>query len=82
MPHVNVKLWPGKTDRQKSELTAAIVRDVTTILGYGAHSVSVAMEEIAPRDWKRQVYDPDIVAHRDRLTKEPGYDAAALDQFV
>jgi 4-oxalocrotonate tautomerase len=81
MPHITVKLWPGKTDQQKAELTQAIVEDVTRIFD-GEHSVSVAMEEIAPRDWKAQVYDPDIVAHRDRLTKEPGYDAAALDQFA
>ena len=82
MPHVTVKLWPGKTEQQKAQLTDAIVADVIRILGYGEHSVSVAMEEIAPRDWKSRVYEPDIVVHRDRLTKEPGYDAAALDQFA
>lgn len=82
MPHIIVKLWPGKTDQEKSHLTEAIVEDVTSILGYGEQSVSVAFEEISPRDWKTQVYEPDIVAHRDRLTKEPGYDAAALDRFV
>jgi 4-oxalocrotonate tautomerase len=82
VPHVIVKLWPGKSDQQKSDLTNAIVEDVTRILGYGEHSVSVAMEEIAPPDWKTKVYDPDIVGHRDRLTKEPGYDAAALTHFA
>ena len=81
MPHVIVKLWPGKSDQQKVKLTDAIVEDVARILGYGEHSVSVAMEEIAARDWKTQVYEPDIVARRDRLTKEPGYDATTLSQF-
>ena len=82
MPHIIVKLWPGKTDQQKADVTDAIVADVTRILGFGEHSVSVAMEEIAPADWKAKVYEPDIVARRDRLTKEPGYDAAALEQFA
>ena len=81
MPHIIVKLWPGKTDQQKSELTDAIVEDVTRILGYGEESVSVAMEEIAAKDWRAQVYEPDILAQRDRLTKQPGYDATVLSQL-
>jgi 4-oxalocrotonate tautomerase len=48
MPHVIVKLWPGKSDEQKAQLTEAIVRDVTSILHYGDESVSVALEEVAP----------------------------------
>jgi 4-oxalocrotonate tautomerase len=48
MPHVVVKLWPGKSEKQKARLTKAIVRDVTGIVNYGEESVSV--EEIAPED--------------------------------
>ena len=28
MPHMIVKLWPGKSEKQKARLTEAIVRDV------------------------------------------------------
>ena len=35
MPHVIVKLWPGKSERQKARLADAIVKDVTHLLGYG-----------------------------------------------
>ncbi len=73
MPHVIVKLWPGKSDAQKAQLTEAIVRDVTSILHYGDESVSVALEEVAPDDWTEQVYKPDILGKWDQLTKEPGY---------
>jgi 4-oxalocrotonate tautomerase len=73
MPHVIVKLWPGKSDAQKAQLTEAIVRDVTSILHYGDESVSVALEEVAPNDWTEQVYKPDILGKWDQLTKEPGY---------
>lgn len=73
MPHVIVKLWPGKSAEQKARLTEAIVRDVTSILHYGDESVSVALEEVAPDDWTEQVYKPDILGKRDQLTKEPGY---------
>ncbi len=35
MPHVIVKLWPGKTEQQKQQLADAIAQDVMTILQYG-----------------------------------------------
>ena len=50
VPHVIVKLWPGKSEEKKSRLAEAIVRGVMEVLDYGAESVSVAMEEIAPED--------------------------------
>src|SRR5687767_4808103 len=41
MPHVIVKLWPGKTDAQKAQLADAIARDVIAHLGSSEASVSV-----------------------------------------
>lgn len=73
MPHVIVKLWPGKSEEQKAQLTEAIVRDLTSILHAGDASVSVAFEEINPDDWTEQVFEPDILGNWDKLTKEPGY---------
>jgi len=73
VPHIIVKLWPGKTQEQKQSLADAITRDVTEHLGYGDDSVSVAFEEIDASDWKAQVYEPDIMAHQDKLLKKPGY---------
>jgi 4-oxalocrotonate tautomerase len=35
MPHVIVKLWPGKSEQQKRRLTEAIVKDVMNVLNYG-----------------------------------------------
>ena len=73
MPHVIVKLWPGKSEEQKRLLAERITGDVVDILGYGAESVSVAMEEIAPTDWAEKVYRTDIEDAGDALYKEPGY---------
>jgi 4-oxalocrotonate tautomerase len=78
MPHVIVKLWPGKAEEQKQRLSDAIVRDVTSILNYGDESVSVAFEEISARDWKSKVYDVDIIGRRNLLIKQPGYGASDL----
>ena len=78
MPHVIVKLWPGKSEQQKARLAGAITRAVTDVLGYGEESVSVAMEEVEARDWAEKVYTPDIVNKPDQLYKKPGYDLSEL----
>ena len=73
MPHVIVKLWPGRSEAQKRRLAEAITKDVTTILNYGDESVSVAMEEVTSGDWEQDVYRPDIVDKASLLYKKPGY---------
>ncbi len=74
MPHVIVKLWPGKTGQQKQRLADAIAKDVMDILGYGEESVSVALEEVDAQEWAAKVYKPDIQRNWDKLYKKPGYD--------
>ena len=73
MPHVIVKLWPGKTEEQKRDLADRIARDVMEVLDYGEESVSVAMQEVAADEWAERVYRPDIVEREDTLYKRPGY---------
>ena len=51
MPHVIVKLWPGKSEEQKTRLAEEITKDVMDVLHYGEEPVSVAIEEIEPQDW-------------------------------
>ena len=73
MPHVVVKLWPGKSEARKRELSEAIVADVKRILHYGDESVSVAFEEVPADEWAERVYRPDIVGGSGTLYKKPGY---------
>ena len=73
MPHVIVKLWPGKSEQQKTQLAEEIVKDVMSVLNYGEESVSVAMEEVPAKDWAEKVYEPDIVNNSEKLYKKPGY---------
>lgn len=74
MPHVIVKLWPGKSEAQKQRLAEKIAQDVMQVLDYGEESVSVALEEVKSSDWAKQVYQPDIKAKWDTLYKKPGYE--------
>lgn len=78
MPHVIVKLWPGKSEQQKKQLAERIAQDVMEVLHYGEESVSVALEEVTAEDWAEQVYKPDIVSKPMQLYKKPGYDLSDL----
>jgi 4-oxalocrotonate tautomerase len=73
MPHVIVKLWPGKSEQQKTELASDITRAVMQRLHYGEDSVSVGFEEVPAQDWTEKVYKPDIIAKPDTIYKKPGY---------
>ncbi len=73
MPHVVVKLWPGKSEQQKIRLAEAITKNIIDILHYKDESVSVAMEEVKSQDWIDKVYKPDIQNRWDTLYKNPGY---------
>ena len=64
MPHIIVKMYPGRSEQQKWQLADAIGSE---------DSVSVAIEEIAPADWTEKVYKPDIQKHWDKLYKKPNY---------
>ncbi len=73
MPHVIVKLWPGRPEQKKAELAERIVKDVMEVFNLGEEYVSLSMEEISPDDWSEQCYKPDIINKRGKLYKEPGY---------
>jgi len=73
MPHVIVKLYPGRSEQQKIRLAEQIVKDVVDIIKCDESSVSVAIEEIKPADWAAKVYRPDILNNPDKLYKKPGY---------
>jgi len=70
MPHVIVKLWPGKSEKQKTQRAERITKDVMDVLNYGEESVSVAFEEVSALDWAEK---PDIVNTPSKLYKKSGY---------
>ena len=74
MPHVIVKLYSGKSERQKQALAQAVTQAVMSALNYGEESVSVGIEDLEPKNWTEQVYKPDIIAKAETIYKQPGYD--------
>ena len=73
MPHVIVKLCPGRSEEQKIRPAEQIVKDVMNILNYPEESISVAIEEVKSQDWAENVYKPDIVNKSEKLYKKPEY---------
>jgi 4-oxalocrotonate tautomerase family enzyme len=73
MPHVIVKLYPGRSEEQKKQLAREIVKNVVKIAKCEEKSVSVAFEEVEPEDWAATVYEPDIINNKKNLVVTPGY---------
>ena len=73
MPHISVKIFPGRSEQQKEQLARAIVEDVVDIIQCSKGSVSVAIEDVSSSVWKEEVYDPEIMGKVDKLYKKPGY---------
>ena len=73
MPHISVKLFPGRSEETKQRLADAIVQDVVKIIGADEDSISVSIEDVPSGDWKKDVYDPEIKGKPGSLYKKPGY---------
>jgi 4-oxalocrotonate tautomerase len=73
MPHINIKMYPGRSEDMKQELTNAIVKDVLSIVQCDEKWISVVFEEIDSSDWPEKVYKPEIMNKQDKLYKKPGY---------
>jgi 4-oxalocrotonate tautomerase len=72
MPHIIVKLYPGRSEEQKTELARELTRTVISVLGSRQEAISVGIEDVAPDDWSEFVNKPDILAKPDTIYKQPG----------
>jgi 4-oxalocrotonate tautomerase len=77
MPHIIVKLWPGKTEKEKIELTEKFVQAMEDVMGVPERSISVSIEEVPKELWTKEVYNTDIMSKPENLYKKPGYTPSA-----
>ncbi|TPW29107.1 4-oxalocrotonate tautomerase [Martelella alba] len=73
MPHVQLKLFAGRTDEQKQKIADLLTKAVMEGAGCSEKAVSVAIEEFSPEEWPEKVYRPDILESAETLYKKPGY---------
>ena len=64
MPHVNIKLYPGRSEEVKKELANKIAKVVSEVAGTSLGSISVAIEEIEKENWMKDVYDKEIMKNQ------------------
>lgn len=74
MPHIIVKLWPGRTEEEKKQMTGRIVEAVVDTISVSKDFISVSIEEVPADKWAEEVYKPDIIGKKHLLYKKPGND--------
>lgn len=72
MPHVIVKMYSGKSDKQKSVIAEEVAKAIMKATRHDDESVSVSIEDVVPKDWAEKVFRPDIIGKPDSLYKKPG----------
>jgi 4-oxalocrotonate tautomerase len=73
MPHIIIKMYPGRSEEQKRKLVDRIAADVADIAQCELKSISIAIEEVPSEEWAEKVFTPDIVGNSHLLYKKPGY---------
>lgn len=73
MPHVVVKLWPGRNDEIKTNLAEKLGAVVSEELKVDIGDVSVAFEEVNRSDWGEQVYKKEI-KDNENIYLKPDYE--------
>ena len=73
MPHIVVKLWPGRNEDIKVNLAKKIADAVVEELKVDIGDVSVAIEEVNRSDWGEQVYKREIKDNSNLYVK-PDYE--------
>jgi 4-oxalocrotonate tautomerase len=74
MPHIIVKMYPGRDEATKQNLTKKIEQLFIDELGSSSDSLSIGIEDIQPENWQETVVKPDIINKKETITKMPGYD--------
>ena len=73
MPHITVKMWPGR-DRETKELLAKRLEEaLREVTGVSSEAVSVVITDVPQDRWTETVVEPEILGHKEDLFKAPGY---------
>ncbi len=55
MPHIDVKMFPGRSDEVKKAFAEKLIETASEALGCAAEVLSVSIEEVRPENWNEQV---------------------------
>lgn len=67
MPHVSIKMYPGRNDKTKEDLSKKMEKFIVKELGCDPSQVSVSFKEIEPDEFKstlkEEIRDEDVYIH-------------------
>lgn len=73
MPHIIIKLYPGRSEEMKRKLAEEITKTMVENAKTSEDAVSVDIVEVEKDKWQEEVYKPEIAAKMDKLYKKPNY---------
>lgn len=69
MPHLIVKLYPGRTEEQKNTLVSRLNQAVIDSLCVPDEAISIGIEEIPKEQWDSKVKNVDIIPKQTTIYK-------------
>lgn len=72
MPHISVKLYPGRSHEQKQMLADEMTKILMSVLGSKREAISVGIEDIAKDDWAELVEKAEMLAKPETIYKRSG----------
>jgi 4-oxalocrotonate tautomerase len=73
MPHIEIKCFSGRSEEQKKLCAEKVAQAAADALGCKLSSVSVAVIDVQQQDWKKDVWDKQIVPCEEFMYKKPEY---------
>ncbi|HOJ49773.1 MAG TPA: tautomerase family protein [Spirochaetota bacterium] len=70
MPHIVIKMYPGRTEEKKRELAEKIINTAIEVLNVDRSAFSLSIEEIPQEKWI-EVFKNEII--NSKLYIKPGY---------
>ncbi|MGB4984732.1 MAG: tautomerase family protein [Erysipelotrichaceae bacterium] len=71
MPHIQVKMYPGRDEDTKNTLSKALEEAMISVLGCSSDAISISIDEVEKNNWQ-EVYDNEIM-NNSTLYKKPNY---------
>ncbi|MBP5402583.1 MAG: tautomerase family protein [Treponema sp.] len=72
MPHIAIKMYPGRDEATKKRLADAILETASRELARGKEHFSVSIEDVPQDEWKEKVYDK-VKSDKNTII-QPGYE--------
>lgn len=71
MPHILVKLYPGRSEQMKMDFSRKLVECTSEVLNAPIGAISVSIEEVPPDRWEETVVKPEMLDKPETLYIKP-----------